>query len=85
MAGIYSWCVWGEGYRSWLPKTDVVIFGKGESPDAMERVAVQWEHVLEICGHYLQSTTEDPPRFKVDVFPNADEWRKLQAIGEAIG
>jgi hypothetical protein len=42
IAGIYSWSVWTEGVLTLLPRTDVVIFGRGAEA-ARESLIVKWE------------------------------------------
>jgi hypothetical protein len=83
IAGIYSWCVWTEGVLTLLPKTDVVIFGKGEE-ERRESLIVQWEHVMQVCERYLQPTIEDPPRFLIADFPTTEEWEQLKNVGEVL-
>jgi hypothetical protein len=84
IADVQSWCSWAEGVRALLPKTDVIIFGKGESQAGSALLVVPWDRVVEICGQYLQTTSENPPRFRVTDFPNDDEWQRLHAAGEML-
>jgi hypothetical protein len=83
IAGIFSWCVWTEGVLSLLPKTDAVVFGKGEEGNR-ESLIVQWEQVMQVCGYYLQPTDEEPPRFRVSAFPTVEEWQQLKTVGESL-
>lgn len=83
IAGIYSWCVWTEGVLTLLPKSDVVIFGRGEE-EVRESLVVPWEQVVQVCGHYLQPTDEDPPRLRVSEFPTIEEWQQLREVGERL-
>jgi hypothetical protein len=76
---IHSWCSWTEGVLSLLPRTDVIILGRGEK----DALIVPWREFERICGHYLQATEEDPPRFRVDRFP-AEEWPQLAAVGRKL-
>jgi hypothetical protein len=39
---------------------------------------VSWEDAAAIVGHYFKSTEEDPPRIRVDEFPNPKEMAELQ-------
>jgi hypothetical protein len=80
---IFSWCVWIEGLPTLLPQTDVIIFGKGEEPNR-ESLRVNWSDAVTLCGHYMEQTTDDPPRYRLKGFPNAVEWQRLLKVGEAI-
>jgi hypothetical protein len=39
---------------------------------------VSWTTAATIVGHYFKSTDEDPPRTRVDEFPNPAELAELQ-------
>jgi len=69
-----SYCVWGQGVRALLPVTDWVAVTSGGA-----HIQVNWQDVLDICGPRLQPTSESPPRFRVDSFPDAAELERLTA------
>jgi hypothetical protein len=79
---IESWCTWAEGIESLLPETDVVILGRGEESN-LRGLIVRWPDVVRICGGYMQPTEDDPPRFRVNVFP-IKEWPQLEATGQQM-
>ena len=76
-----SWCVWSEGVPSLLPRTDVVILRP--SDESAQPVIAPWNAVQRICGHHMQRTADDPPRFDVQSFPTA-EWAEIVQVGEAL-
>jgi hypothetical protein len=78
---IESWCSWTEGVESLLPQTDVVVLGR--SVEGIPARIVRWPDVVRICGHHLQATQEDPPRFRVRSFP-LEEWPLLEAAGREL-
>jgi hypothetical protein len=41
---------------------------------------VSWPDAERLVGHYFKSTTEDPPRTRVDFFPTPDELAELQKL-----
>jgi hypothetical protein len=77
----HSWCVWSEGVPSLLPQTDVVILRR--SDESAKPVIAPWDAVQRICGHHMQRTADDPPRFDVKSFPTA-EWAEIMRVGEAL-
>jgi hypothetical protein len=72
-----SLCAWTEGISSLLPVTDnIALVRSTEGPrDVMQ---VPWADAQRIVGHYFKETTEDPPRIRVDEFPDAAEFAELQ-------
>jgi hypothetical protein len=78
---LQSWCTWSEGVLSLLPQTDVVILGR--SDETSKPLIVPWSDVRRICGHYMEATQEDPPRFRVASFPT-QEWAQLVAAGRIL-
>lgn len=77
-----SWCSWTEGVDSLLPETDVVVLGRKDH--AHKPIVVPWADMARICKHHLQRTADDPPRFRVTSFPEA-EWPQLVAAGTTLG
>jgi hypothetical protein len=80
-----SWCSWAEGVPSLLPKTDVVALGRSDknTGETTESVLAPWEALERLCAHYMQRTEDDPPRFRVDAFPEA-EWAQLVEASERL-
>jgi hypothetical protein len=72
-----SWCSWMEGVATLLPKTDQVAFRSVRDPQQI--TVLNWKDVVAHAGMHLQETTEDPPRFFVNSFPDDAEWRVLDA------
>ena len=70
-----SYCVWSEGVESLLPITDWVALIQADEEDKFLRVS--WPDLVEICRGRLQATSESPPRFLVNSFPDSDEWALL--------
>lgn len=81
---IRSWCSWSEGVRASLPKTDLVILGRGSADKALEGIMIEWSRMEAICGRHLQPTEESPPRFIVDSFPDSTEWTSVKEAGRAL-
>ena len=74
---LLSACAWTQGAPSLLPQTDLIAFVWNLSPD--RKIAlVSWEDAAAIVGHYFKSTEEDPPRIRVDAFPDSGELTELQ-------
>jgi hypothetical protein len=69
-----SYCVWTEGVDSLLPKTDYLIFNRGAGGLHPERLAIPWPMLEQLCGQYLEMTSETPIRFRARQFPTQDEW-----------
>lgn len=77
-----SYCVWTQGVHSYLPIADwVALLPEGESS---QHIRVPWPQVVAICGDRLVATTDNPPRFQVDSFPDDTEWLALKehALGD---
>jgi hypothetical protein len=74
---LQSACSWTEGVPSLLPQTDLVAFVWTLS--GSRKIALTpWSAAASIVGHYFKPTNEDPPRTRVDEFPNAAELAELQ-------
>lgn len=77
-----SYCVWAQGVRALLPAADwVALLPEGEDS---RHIRVPWPQVVSICGQRMAATDENPPRFRVEDFPDESEWTALEehAIGE---
>ena len=74
---LYSYAVWSKDVETWLPKTEWVMFFRGE--DDVPAVA-RWERVEQVVGHLMEQTEHYLPRFHVTDFPSDAE---LAALGKA--
>jgi hypothetical protein len=75
--GLQSWCSWTEGVPTLLPTADLIAFVWDLSGNR-KTALVSWANAIAIVGHYFKSTDEDPPRTRVDEFPNPAELAELQ-------
>jgi hypothetical protein len=74
---LQSACSWTQGVPTLLPQTDLIAFVWNLS--ASRKIAlIPWSAAATIVGHYFKPTNEDPPRTRVDQFPNAAELTELQ-------
>lgn len=73
-----SYCVWGEGVPSCLPKTDLVAFM------AADQEGVQafgtWEQVVQHCGELMDELEFYPPRYRVTHYPSAEQLEQLGGL-----
>jgi hypothetical protein len=74
---LQSWCSWTEGVPTLLPTADLIAFVWDLSGNR-KTALVSWANAASIVGHYFKATEEDPPRTRVDEFPNAAELAELQ-------
>lgn len=73
-----SHCVWPEGVRTLLPRTDRVLFFSPKESEDQQIVAVaDWERVIEVVGELMVPRDEIPERYLVRAFPSAVQ---LEAI-----
>jgi hypothetical protein len=75
---IHSWCSWGQGIVSLLPRTDLIGLTKTLEAAEPETLMVSWDEVERICAHHLRDTEEDPARYRVEGFPSESEWQQLK-------
>ena len=72
---LVTFCTWGDGIDSLLPVADKVAFVR----DQQGMIAfAEWDRVVEIAGHLMESTDFYPPRYRVRAFPDQES---LDAIG----
>jgi hypothetical protein len=76
---LQSWCSWTQGVPSLLPTTDLVAL-VWDLNSTRKTTLLQRTDVERLVGHYFKSTTEDPPRTRVDTFPNPEELIELQKL-----
>ncbi len=70
---IWTYCVWGKGVHSLLPRTDKVAFlEKDQKP-----LLVDWDRAMEAIGDLMEEVDMYPVRFRVTEYPTADQ---LQAM-----
>lgn len=74
---LQSWCSWTQGVPTLLPTTDLIAF-VWDLSGVRKTALVSWTTAAAIVGHYFKSTNEDPPRTRVDEFPNPVELADLQ-------
>jgi hypothetical protein len=74
---LQSACSWTEGAPSLLPHTDLIAF-VWDLSGSRKIALVPWSTAATIVGRYFRPTDEDPPRTRVDEFPNAAELAELQ-------
>jgi hypothetical protein len=68
---------WTEDAPTLLPHTDLIAF-VWDLSGSRKIALVSWSTAVSIVGHYFKPTDEDPPRTRVDEFPNAAELAELQ-------
>jgi hypothetical protein len=81
---LQSFGTWTEGVATLLPRTDIVAFVRDVETPRQESALVAWEQAVEICGHRMQVGEWDPPRFRVNDFPSAEEWQRLLVLGRHV-
>jgi len=64
---------------SLLPTTDLVAL-VWDLNSARKTALVPWAAAERLVGHHFKSTTEDPPRTRVDTFPSPDELIELRKL-----
>jgi uncharacterized protein YtpQ (UPF0354 family) len=73
-----SYCVWADGVRSLLPRTDQVLFMRmDEEANNSVLSRADWERVCEVVGGRMHQTEDYPPRFLIESFPTAEELQRL--------
>ena len=64
-----SYCTWTRGAEALLPETDRVAFYEEDA----EPFLVSWDAAHEVCGHLMEATGHQPPRWRVVDYPTATE------------
>jgi len=77
-----SWCSWAEGVVSLLPVTDQIGLTKAVQTPQSETLMRPWALIERVCGSRMTKTDEDPPRYRVESFPSAEEWQQLKLASE---
>ena len=67
---ITSYCVWGKGVDTLLPRTDVIHFFDPDRPEG-DKIAGSgsWERVVEVVGGLMEEDGHLPRAFRVRAFP----------------
>ncbi len=73
---LLSYAVWTECIESWLPQTDMVVFGSMEG----EPIMVPWSRAMEGVGHLLEPVDIYPPRYKVLDFPSTEQLAAMENV-----
>jgi hypothetical protein len=76
---INSYCVWGEGVDSLLPRTDVVAFGWNDRPKDAAPLVVPWADVVALFPDLMEPQGWYPEMWRVRTFPPEHKLRELQA------
>lgn len=71
-----SFCIWGEGIPTLLPKTDIVYIGRQDKTAVM----VEWDQMELVVGELVEPTDHYPPRYRVNSFPSNEEFGRLQSV-----
>ena len=72
---VFTYCVWGEGVESLLPRTDRIML----APEGGGIASGEWDEVATIVGDLIVKDDElYPTRYRVQEFPSRSQ---LEAIG----
>jgi hypothetical protein len=78
---LLSYCVWSQGVRSLLPRTDwVMFFAPDEQATGDGRMLghADWDRVVEVAGGLMTGVDElYPARYRVTEFPTPDQLRSI--------
>ena len=73
---LLSYAVWTETVETWLPETDLIVFGGMEGDPTM----VPWSKAMEEVGHLVEAQDIYPPRYCVREFPSAEQLAKMGSV-----
>ena len=72
---VFSYCVWGDGVDSLLPRTQLVMLATKDH----ETRCGEWEHVASVVGDLMEADDSYyPTRYRVRSFPSQEQ---LEEIG----
>ncbi|MFG0297964.1 MAG: DUF1444 family protein [Maioricimonas sp. JB045] len=71
-----SYCVWGEGIDSLLPRADQVMFARREDETFIRG---NWDFVQQVVGDLMVPTDAYPQRFRVREFPSEHQLAEIEA------
>lgn len=78
--GFFSYCVWGDGIVSLLPRTDKIAFVSGLGEERTEPLMVEWNPALGVIGDLITPLDLYPERYRVERFPTEAELGRLTAL-----
>ncbi len=68
---VISYCIWGEGVDTLLPKAQKVLLMRPDADDQTDVVAeTSFERLQAVVGDLMEPTDHDPPRWRVRSFPD---------------
>lgn len=82
-AKLLSYAVWTEGVDTLLPQTDLVIFVAANRKEDDSLVSVDWDAVQSVAGNLMQPTEYFPPRYRLQSFPQGEQWQRLLELARA--
>jgi hypothetical protein len=77
--GVRSSCVWADGVRALLPRSDLIGFVfPGPTNETWRIVPVLWNEALLVMADAMEPQGLCPERWLVERFPNDDELTALE-------
>jgi uncharacterized protein YtpQ (UPF0354 family) len=73
---LLSYAVWTERIESFLPQTDMIVFGRLEGEPSM----VPWAVAMEEVGDLMEPLDMYPPRYVVREFPSAAQLASMGSV-----
>ena len=73
---LLSYAIWTETVETWLPETDLVVFGGMDGEPTM----VPWSEAMEEVGHMVEAQDIYPPRYCVREFPTAEQLARMGSV-----
>ena len=73
---LLSYAIWTETVETWLPQTDLVVFGGMDGEPTM----VPWSKAMEEVGHMVEAQDIYPPRYCVREFPTAEQLARMGSV-----
>jgi hypothetical protein len=70
IAGAATYCVWGKGVVSLLPRTDKIAFMEGEG---LQPAIVDWDQASAVVGDLMEMQELYPTRYRVEQFPMVEQ------------
>lgn len=79
--GMFTWCTWGEGVDSILPRTEKIALARDDPSGENEFDCLgmaRWDQVEHVLGSGMElCPAMYPPRYRVRTFPTPDQLRQL--------
>jgi len=77
---VISYCAWTKGCLALLPRTErIALVDPGRPPDDQIVGTFPWEQVEAVVGPWAPESDLDPPRYRIDFFPDDDQVARLVA------